>query len=137
MVKHFANNGDPDQMPHSVGSDLGLYSLPNIFLGGFQTKIGLAVNEICGQNVRIQRLFIPFLVHICDKVQFLTLHIIMPLPLRGGEHFDFGGDSIGVGFSVSIRVTLFGLRNTLRKQAYSNILQILPPKTENFQIKNS
>ena len=26
---------------------------------------------------------------------------------------------------------------TLRKHAYSNILIILPPKTENFQIKNS
>ena len=25
----------------------------------------------------------------------------------------------------------------LRKHAYSNILKILPPKTENFQIKNS
>ena len=25
--------------------------------------------------------------------------------------------------------------DTLRKQAYSNILKILPPKTENFQIK--
>ena len=27
--------------------------------------------------------------------------------------------------------------NTLRKHAYSNILQILPPKNKNFQIKNS
>ena len=27
--------------------------------------------------------------------------------------------------------------HTLRKQAYSNILKILPPKNENFQIKNS
>ena len=26
---------------------------------------------------------------------------------------------------------------TLRKQAYSNILKILPPKNENFQIKYS
>ena len=26
---------------------------------------------------------------------------------------------------------------TLRKHAYSNILKILPPKHENFQIKNS
>ena len=26
---------------------------------------------------------------------------------------------------------------TLRKHAYSNILKILPPKNENFQIKNS
>ena len=27
--------------------------------------------------------------------------------------------------------------DSLRKQAYSNILKILPPKNENFQIKNS
>ena len=27
--------------------------------------------------------------------------------------------------------------HSLRKHAYSNILKILPPKTENFQIKNS
>ena len=28
MGKLFANSGDPDQMPHSVASDLGLLSLP-------------------------------------------------------------------------------------------------------------
>ena len=28
-------------------------------------------------------------------------------------------------------------RGPLRKHAYSNILKILPPKNENFQIKNS
>ena len=32
-----------------------------------------------------------------------------------------------------MRVLIF----TLRKQAYSNILKILPPKNENFQMKNS
>ena len=29
------------------------------------------------------------------------------------------------------------MRNPLRKQAYSNMLKISPPKNENFQIKNS
>ena len=29
------------------------------------------------------------------------------------------------------------LKNSLRKHAYSNILKILPPKNENFQIKKS
>ena len=29
------------------------------------------------------------------------------------------------------------IKITLQKQAYSNILKILPPKNENFQIKNS
>ena len=28
MTKLFANSGDPDQMPHSVVSDLGLHCLP-------------------------------------------------------------------------------------------------------------
>ena len=28
-------------------------------------------------------------------------------------------------------------KKTLRKHAYSNILKLLPPKNENFQIKNS
>ena len=30
-----------------------------------------------------------------------------------------------------------GSCSTLRKHAYSNILKILPPKNENFQMKNS
>ena len=30
MVELFANSGDPDQMPHSAASDLGLHYLPNI-----------------------------------------------------------------------------------------------------------
>ena len=34
-------------------------------------------------------------------------------------------------------VTLALLSLPLRKHAYSNILRILPPKNENFQIKNS
>ena len=28
MVKLFANHGDPDQMPHSVASDLSVHCLP-------------------------------------------------------------------------------------------------------------
>ena len=34
-------------------------------------------------------------------------------------------------------VKLLHLQYTLRKHAYLNILIILPPKTENFQMKNS
>ena len=33
MVKLFANNEDPDQMPHSVASDLGLHYLLITLLG--------------------------------------------------------------------------------------------------------
>ena len=30
-AKLFANSGDPDQMPHSVASELGLHCLPITF----------------------------------------------------------------------------------------------------------
>ena len=33
MVELFANSGDPDQLPHSVASDLGLHCLPVTQLG--------------------------------------------------------------------------------------------------------
>ena len=33
MVALFANCGDPDQTSRSAASDLGLYCLPNTFLG--------------------------------------------------------------------------------------------------------
>ena len=33
MVKLFANSEDPDQMPHSAASDLGLHFLPLTLLG--------------------------------------------------------------------------------------------------------
>ena len=33
MVELFANSGDPDQMPHSAASDLGLHCLPITFIG--------------------------------------------------------------------------------------------------------
>ena len=33
MVEVFATSLDPDQMPHSVASDLGLHCLPIIFFG--------------------------------------------------------------------------------------------------------
>ena len=37
MAKLFANSGDPDQMPHSVASDLGLHFLPVTLLGSPST----------------------------------------------------------------------------------------------------
>ena len=35
-----ANSVDPDQMPHSVASDLDLYCLPITLFGGLKTKMG-------------------------------------------------------------------------------------------------
>ena len=44
--------------------------------------------------------------------------------------------------SQGCKITAFGQRfkislRALRKHAYSNILKILPPKNENFQVKSS
>ena len=36
----FVNSGDPDQIPHSVASDLGMHCLLITFFRGRQTKIG-------------------------------------------------------------------------------------------------
>ena len=33
MVELFANSGDPDQMPHSAASDVGMHCLPVTLLG--------------------------------------------------------------------------------------------------------
>ena len=38
MVKLFANSGDPDQMTHSVASDLGLHCLPITLLGVYRLQ---------------------------------------------------------------------------------------------------
>ena len=47
MVALFANSGDPDQMPHSAASDLGLHCLPNTLLGVFRLQWvnGISINE--------------------------------------------------------------------------------------------
>ena len=36
MFELFANSGDPDQIPHSAASDLGLHCLPVTLLGVFR-----------------------------------------------------------------------------------------------------
>ena len=43
MVELFANSGDPDQMPHSVASDLGLHCLPVTYIGVFPVFSGLSM----------------------------------------------------------------------------------------------
>ena len=40
MAKLFANSGDPDQMPHSVASDLVLHCLSITLFGGHKTEMG-------------------------------------------------------------------------------------------------
>ena len=44
---------------------------------------------------------------------------------------------MGVFYNNYAYPHLFPHKNLLRKHAYSNILRILPPKNENFKMKNS
>ena len=39
MAKLFANSGEPNQIPHSAASDLGLHCLPNYHFMGLQTTM--------------------------------------------------------------------------------------------------
>ena len=41
MIELFANSGDPDQMPRSAASDLGLHCLPITLLGVSRLYNGL------------------------------------------------------------------------------------------------
>ena len=49
MAEPFANSGNPNQTPHSVASDLGLYCLPVTLLGvsRLQWLKGVVPIEIC------------------------------------------------------------------------------------------
>ena len=51
MVELFANSGDPDQMPRSAASDLGLYCLPVTHLG----VSGLQWAKQCLYNVTLKK----------------------------------------------------------------------------------
>ena len=48
MAKLFANIGDPDQMPHSVASDLGLHCLSITFLRVSRLQL---VNKVVPWNL--------------------------------------------------------------------------------------
>ena len=48
MAKLFANSGDPDQMPHSVASDLGLHCLPITLLRVSRLQwVKCYINNLC------------------------------------------------------------------------------------------
>ena len=83
------------------------------------------------------RIFIPHIkkprrkVYSCQKVNFETMR---EDAVRFAKEKYFNGNSGARSVQENFNlITSF----TLRKPAYSNILKILPSKTENFQIKNS
>ena len=64
MIELFANSGDPDQMPHSVVSDLGLYCLPITLLGVFRlqwVKLNLLLYRILGGGRVVRRCCVSYI----------------------------------------------------------------------------
>ena len=54
MAYLFANSGDPDQMLHSVASDLGLYCLPiTLFWGASRQEWVKKLSRIVAKNILI------------------------------------------------------------------------------------
>ena len=51
MAELFANSGDPDQMPHSVASDLCLYCLPITLLGVSRLQRAKALVQIFSETL--------------------------------------------------------------------------------------
>ena len=58
-----------------------------------------------------------------------------PFWLSMPQYFEIFFSGVGVGQWGGSQKTDFDMKVPLRKHAYSNILKILPPKNENFQIK--
>ena len=68
IAELFANSGDPDQMPHSVASDLGLHCLPITLLG---------VSRL--QWVKVKKAYMPYVsegqgwpVYSCSLIMSFT-----------------------------------------------------------------
>ena len=56
MAELFANNGDPDQTPHSVVSDLGLHCLPVTLLRVSRLKWVKLISYVNGPKKHYQLL---------------------------------------------------------------------------------
>ena len=63
MANLFANSGDPDQMPHSAASDLGLHCLPVALL---QTTMGydLLIFQVSFNPSNLQAKFVADIILI-------------------------------------------------------------------------
>ena len=71
MVKLFANSGDPDQMPHSALSDLGLHYLPVTLLWVSQLQW---VKELSRLDLHCSQRYLSWAVGI--KGLNLTSHLV-------------------------------------------------------------
>ena len=65
MAKLFANSGDPDQMPPSAASDLGLHCLPSTLLRVSRLQW---VNDV-----------VTLIADLCHIVMTLLWHLMMSL----------------------------------------------------------
>ena len=57
MAELFANSGDPDQMPHSVASDLGLHCLSVTLLGVSRLQWVKALTKFVADILKLILLF--------------------------------------------------------------------------------
>ena len=90
----------------------------------------LTFTESPGQTVWKHRLIWASCVSILQKTLFLVLHTMC---MKEISFFSKCPKISKTLYSTFFTKFCF----SLRKHAYSNILKILPPKNENFQIKNS
>ena len=80
MAELFANSRDPDQMPHSVASDLGLHCLPFTLLGVSRlhwVRVNKELYHNCGRlgNLHTYALAAFRMAICCMKIMsYITLH---------------------------------------------------------------
>ena len=79
-----ANNVDPDQMPHSAASDLGLHCLqiptcPTTwgYYGTLKTFSGDIVTWLVFNNLNVIKLFCIVVAHTSNKIAFSLLNIYL------------------------------------------------------------
>ena len=73
MAKSFANSADPDQMPHSAASDLGLHYFATYPFRGLQTTMGYFSTKSCLADTHWN----------CQKVHFDANHSFLTFLLSG------------------------------------------------------
>ena len=129
-----ANSVNPEQTPRSVASDLHpslIAKVPFGWLLGFNSLTIFAINRhscsiqwLCKEMHWLIWVFALSRSHICDRDKAKT-----PTSQRSRLHI--------FACTGPYDMIQWKLYSSLRKHAYSNILRILPPKNENFQMKNS
>ena len=91
MAKLFANSGDPDQMPRSVASDLGLHCLPITFYG-YPDYNGL--RTICFEITVEMTLTLFFFYVVNESNHELVLQILWSECIKAKAKYELETESI-------------------------------------------